>query len=1239
MVCGRGTSGTPITTIAGTSCPGGAGYIYSIAGTGDPSYTGDGASASAATLSGPSGVALDGAGNLYIADSNNNVIRMISAATGFISTVVGSLPGTAGYLGDNGPATSAQLNSPQGVTVDSLENLYIADTNNQRIRRVDGVTHDITTAAGDGAPSPAGNGTGTYTGDGGPATAAGLSLPNAVAFDAAGNMYIADSANNVIRMVAAVSGAITSGSIISRVVGSSSGAAGNSGDGGLATNAQLSDPLSVAVDPAGNLYIADTGNKRIRKVNATTGEIAPLIGNGAGFNQPASNGVTSAQIYAPQGLFLDGSGNLYFTDFFNMLAEEVQSNLVYLDFTKQPVYVGVSTSAQTQTVENDGNAALDLTAFHPTDAVVTTASTCNVAPPSLAVDTSCVMDLEFEAALSTVFPANATQEQINGTVDILGNTDLFSSDLANTPLDIVLMGEAKPVDATSLTLTSNGTLVGTGVYSSIYPANVTFTATVTSGAGTPTGTVTFMDGATTLAPNVPLTSGVAIYTTTIPLSVGLHSISATYTPTVGSGFLAPDAPTDISQEIFEATATALAAIPTSPSVLGTSVTFTATVTTPSGGGVPPDGTVTFTDTTSATTLCPAVALALVGTAYQATCPAILLPQGANAILATYSGDLPKYINGSTSATLSLDVQATSTTTLTSNPYPSSTYGLPVTFTVMVPTVGNIPATGKVNIYMAGQAMPLNGTTPLTLTTVAGTAQVTFPYALLPVSTSAAPDVITASYLGDPNYSASTSNVVNQVVNQAQTSTAVSANPNPGIAGAPVVLTATITVTLGVSKPTGTVTFVDTFNGVATTLGSPALSGTGTATVSPMLAPGSHSIVATYSGDTDDGTSTGTLLLTVNQAVTTTVLTSSANPSVVLAPVTFTAVVASIGGGTPTGSVIFTDTFNGATTTLACAAQTAPIATCTISTLAVGTHQITAQYSGDTNDAASTSNTVTQVVGKIPTITGLGSSTTSGATPEVILVATVVNDPTAINDPTPTGTVTFTNGTTVVGSAPLDSTGVATLIPASLPVGSFTIVATYSGDAEHSPSTSASTTISNPGSGFNLTVTPPSVTVATTQSATVSVNLTSISGFTDTIGLGCASLPAGVNCHFSSPSVLLAANGTETVSLTIDTNNPLGGGASSMNARPGSRGVSLAGLFLPLSLLFGSLFWRFRRRYAKSMTAVLVLFLGVAALLVTGCSGFTQSSAAPGTYVIQVTGTGANSNISHYQNVTLTITAK
>jgi hypothetical protein len=162
-------------------------------------------------------------------------------------------------------------------------------------------------------------------------------------------------------------------------------------------------------------------------------------------------------------------------------------------------------------------------------------------------------------------------------------------------------------------------------------------------------------------------------------------------------------------------------------------------------------------------------------------------------------------------------------------------------------------------------------------------------------------------------------------------------------------------------------------------------------------------------------------------------------------------------------------------------------------------------------------------------------------------------------------------------------------------------------------------------------------VAETQNVTVTVTLASISDFTDTIGLGCASLPAGVNCHFSTPAVALPATGAQNVQLTIDTNNPLGGGTSAMIARPSGRSVSLAGLFLPLSVLFGIFFWRFRRRHAATMTAALILLLGVATQLATGCSGFSQSSASPGTYVIQVTGVGANSNITHYQDVTLTIT--
>jgi hypothetical protein len=164
-----------------------------------------------------------------------------------------------------------------------------------------------------------------------------------------------------------------------------------------------------------------------------------------------------------------------------------------------------------------------------------------------------------------------------------------------------------------------------------------------------------------------------------------------------------------------------------------------------------------------------------------------------------------------------------------------------------------------------------------------------------------------------------------------------------------------------------------------------------------------------------------------------------------------------------------------------------------------------------------------------------------------------------------------------------------------------------------------------------------VSVATTQSVTVTVTLTSLDGFTDSIGLGCASLPPGVNCHFSTPTITLPANGTVNVSLTIDTNNPLGGGSSAMNARPASRGVSLAGLFLPLGVFFGFVFWRFRRRYALAMTTGLVLLLGVAAMLVSSCGGFSQSSAAPGSYVIQVTGVASSSDILRYQNENLTIT--
>ncbi|MGA3264583.1 MAG: hypothetical protein ABSC47_11125, partial [Terracidiphilus sp.] len=151
--------------------------------------------------------------------------------------------------------------------------------------------------------------------------------------------------------------------------------------------------------------------------------------------------------------------------------------------------------------------------------------------------------------------------------------------------------------------------------------------------------------------------------------------------------------------------------------------------------------------------------------------------------------------------------------------------------------------------------------------------------------------------------------------------------------------------------------------------------------------------------------------------------------------------------------------------------------------------------------------------------------------------------------------------------------------------------------------------------------------------------TSDAGFADTVGLGCASLPAGVTCRFSNDDVDLTANETPppAIQLTIDTNNPLTGGETVMNTHPTSRGAYLAGLFLPFSLFFGWVLWRFRRRHATVLTTVLVLLLSSAVMLITGCSGLGSSAAAPGTYVIQVVGIGENSDVTHYQNVTLVIT--
>jgi len=278
--------------------------ISTIAGTGTSGYSGDGGAATSAQLSLPYGVAADSSGNVYIADNSSSVIRKVDTS-GKISTIAGT--GAAGYSGDGGAATSAQLAYPYKVAVDGSGNIYISDTNNCRVRKID-TSGKISTIAGTGVRG--------YSGDGGAATSAQISYPRGLAVDSSGNIYIVDGGNNVIRKVDA-SGKI--GTI------AGTGTKGYSGDGGAATSAQLNNICELAVDSSGNVYIADTYNHRIRKID-TSGKINTIAGTGVIGYSGDGGAATSAKINYPYGVAVDSSGSVYIADGGNFRVRKIDTS-------------------------------------------------------------------------------------------------------------------------------------------------------------------------------------------------------------------------------------------------------------------------------------------------------------------------------------------------------------------------------------------------------------------------------------------------------------------------------------------------------------------------------------------------------------------------------------------------------------------------------------------------------------------------------------------------------------------------------------------------------------------------------------------------------------------------------------------------------------------------------------------------------------------------------------------------
>jgi sugar lactone lactonase YvrE len=405
----------------------------------------------------PSAIVFDPTGNLYFADTGNHIIRKIDP-TGNITTVAGT--GTQGFSGDAGPATSATLDSPQGLALDTANNLYIADTHNHRIRKLNLTTGTLTTIAGT---------TPGFSGDMASAISAQLNLPTALALDASNNLYLADTGNHRIRKITASTGIITT------IAGT--GTQGFSGDTGLAISAAIDSPTGLALDASSNLYLADTHNHRIRKITASTGIITTIAGNGAPGFSGDTTAATTASLTLPHGITIDPAGNLYLADTANHRIRRID------------VATGIITTVAgdgTQAFAGDGGPAITASLDSPRNTAVSPSTLLTLS------DTGNQRIRQLEAA-----PAPAT------TIHTIGG----------------------------ISVTAPGTLALTAPSAIAYGTGQ-LTATL---ASTPnaTGTVIFLDttDATTGTPSTlgtaTLTANIAtLPTTTIP--AGQHNITATY---------------------------------------------------------------------------------------------------------------------------------------------------------------------------------------------------------------------------------------------------------------------------------------------------------------------------------------------------------------------------------------------------------------------------------------------------------------------------------------------------------------------------------------------------------------------------------------------------------------------------------------------------------------------------------------------------------------------------------------
>lgn len=283
------------------------GTITTVAGTGEAGFAGDGGPATEALLHQPENITVDRDGNLFIGDLQNHRIRRVDAATGRISTIAGT--GEDGFTGDGGPATQAAISNPFGLVVHPDGDLYFADTENHRIRRIDAASGVVTTVAGTGRRG--------FGGDGGPATEAMLSRPHVLAVHPGGDIIIGDSFNQRIRRLDLRTG------VIRTIAGT--GEQGTYGDGGPASQAAFVFFGELAVDPRGRLILSGVGNHTVRVIDLDTGTIDRVAGTGRWAFGGDGGPALQADFHLPYGLDVDDEGNVYVADFWNWRVRRIDA--------------------------------------------------------------------------------------------------------------------------------------------------------------------------------------------------------------------------------------------------------------------------------------------------------------------------------------------------------------------------------------------------------------------------------------------------------------------------------------------------------------------------------------------------------------------------------------------------------------------------------------------------------------------------------------------------------------------------------------------------------------------------------------------------------------------------------------------------------------------------------------------------------------------------------------------------